>query len=74
MLYFSISYWDLINFHYFVNTTERGDRGESRAKDADIADNSNMAKIRHPKKKHVGSSTPNSGTHHTHELPLTGSR
>jgi hypothetical protein len=57
-----------------VNTTERGDRGESRAKDADIADNSNMAKIRHPKKKHVGSSTPNSGTHHTHELPLTGSR
>jgi hypothetical protein len=27
MLSFSISYWDLINFHYFADTTERGDRG-----------------------------------------------
>ncbi len=44
------AYSDLINFHYFVDITEREDRGESRAKDADITDNSNMAKIRHPKK------------------------
>ncbi len=51
-----------------MDTTERGDRGESRAKDADITDNSNMAK------KHVGLSTGNSGTHDTHELALTGSR
>jgi hypothetical protein len=57
-----------------VDTTEPGDRGESRAKDADITDNSNMAKVCHPKKKHVGLSTANSGTHHTHELALTGSR
>ncbi len=27
MLSFSISYWDLIKFHYFVDTTERGHRG-----------------------------------------------
>jgi hypothetical protein len=26
MLSFSISYWDLIKFHYFEDTTERGDR------------------------------------------------
>ncbi len=49
-----------------MDITEREDRGESTAKDADITDNSNMAKI--------GSSTANSGTHHTHELALTGSR
>jgi hypothetical protein len=28
MLSFSISYWDLIKFPYFVDTTERGDPGE----------------------------------------------
>jgi hypothetical protein len=27
MLSFSISYWDLIKFPYFPDTTERGDRG-----------------------------------------------
>ncbi len=26
MLSFSISYWDLIKFHYFADTTERADR------------------------------------------------
>jgi hypothetical protein len=30
MLSFSISYWDLMKFHYFADTTERGDRGWKR--------------------------------------------
>ncbi len=33
MLSFSISYQDLIKFPYFADTTEKGDRGESRPKD-----------------------------------------
>jgi hypothetical protein len=36
MLSFSISYPDLIKFPYFVDTTERGDRGE---REGDISDN-----------------------------------
>ncbi len=28
---FSTSHWDLIKFHYFVDTTERGDRGWKQA-------------------------------------------
>jgi hypothetical protein len=31
MLSLSISYWDLINFPYFADTTERGDRGWKEA-------------------------------------------
>jgi hypothetical protein len=31
MLSFSISYWDLIKFPYFVDTTEGGDRGWKQA-------------------------------------------
>ncbi len=31
MLSFSISYWDLIKFPYFVDITEKGDRGWKQA-------------------------------------------
>jgi hypothetical protein len=42
MLSFSISYWDLIKFAYFVDTTERGDRGWKQAqRQGDFTDNSN---------------------------------
>jgi hypothetical protein len=33
VLGFSISYWDLIKFPYFTDTTKRGIRGERRPKD-----------------------------------------
>jgi hypothetical protein len=31
MASFSISYWDLIKFHYYADTTEREDRGWKQA-------------------------------------------
>jgi hypothetical protein len=31
MLSFSISYWDLVKFHYFADTTEREDKGWKQA-------------------------------------------
>jgi hypothetical protein len=44
MLSFSISYWDLIKFPYFVDTTEIGDRGESRPqREGDFMDNFNIS-------------------------------
>jgi hypothetical protein len=40
MLSFSVSYWDLIKFHYFfANTTERGGIGGER--EGDFKDNFN---------------------------------
>jgi hypothetical protein len=36
MLSFSISYWDLLKFSCFADTTERGDRGE---REGDVLDN-----------------------------------
>ncbi len=43
MLSFSISYWDLIKFPYFADTTERGDRGWKHAqRQGDFADNFNV--------------------------------
>jgi len=39
MLSFSISYWDLIKFSYFAETTERGDKGLKEAqRQGDIMD------------------------------------
>jgi hypothetical protein len=41
MLSFSISYWDLIKFHYFANTIERQDMGWKQAqRHGDFMDNS----------------------------------
>jgi hypothetical protein len=41
MLSFSISYWDLIKFHYLADTAERGDREWKQAqRQGDITDNS----------------------------------
>jgi hypothetical protein len=41
MLSFSISYWDLIQFHYFEDTTERGDKGWKHAqRQSDFIDKS----------------------------------
>ncbi len=41
MLSFSISYWDLIKFPCFPDTTERGDRGWKQAqRQGDFTDNS----------------------------------
>jgi hypothetical protein len=45
MLSISISYWDLIKFSYFGDTTERGDKGESGGdrgeREGDFTDNFN---------------------------------
>ncbi len=35
ILSFNFSYWDLINFPYFVDTTERGDKGWKQAQRQD---------------------------------------
>jgi hypothetical protein len=53
MLSFSISYWDLIKFAYFVDTTERGDRGWKQAqRQGDFTDNSNNYTKYNSEKKH----------------------
>jgi hypothetical protein len=36
MLSFNISYPDLIKFPYFVDTTERGDRGRKQAEETGV--------------------------------------
>jgi hypothetical protein len=50
MLSFSISYPDLIKFPYFVDTTERGDRGAKAEEiggetEGDFMDNSSTIKL-----------------------------
>ncbi len=42
MLSFSISYWDLIKFPYFVDITEEGDRGwkQAQTQQGDFTDKS----------------------------------
>jgi len=47
MLSFSISYWDLTKFHYFVDTTERGDNevkgeGTGGEREDDFTNNFNV--------------------------------
>jgi hypothetical protein len=49
MLSIGISYWDLLKFLYFADTTERGDRGwkeaQRQGEEGYFTDNSNTLKV-----------------------------